>query len=262
MERYDVPVNVPHGIRYDLIVGGACRDAIIGVKPRDYDLWYCTERGFYQAIEHLNRLGAKSIGATSRAGYPSKQGIWFGKQCAHSVWIKGRDVFDMMYFPEMEQDELKTLCADNMCFGVNACFQEYGGSIYSKARPCEYESRELEPNASTMSTVSILRRSYRLFKRGWKPGAGLTGLLFKRLDEICKNVDRFLYSEERAIICTGNGYSGTLDHVDFSLVWQVFLKHIPDDHMLIGFLSSSDDIIRVLAKENNRRKNHCQSGCC
>ena len=45
-------VRVPM-VDYDYVFGGACRDTLIGEKPKDYDLAYINQSTYMRAIEKL-----------------------------------------------------------------------------------------------------------------------------------------------------------------------------------------------------------------
>lgn len=247
--RVDVPFDVP----YDLVVGGACRDALAGEKkaPRDYDLWYTNEISYLAALILLLVKGAVEMEEERR-----ESAFFFGKHYSRSVWELNGVVFDLRrFFVKGGLGELEALVRDRFDFRVNACYQRFGGVVESVAGEDEYAARVLEQNDVRKMTLGrILDRCRHLSKRGWVVGGTVASSAFGQISDMFEDPEGgFIDDASRFVRDEGSGYSVRKVVCSKSVFGELF-PLIPTEHLIFGFLSSSDDVVRATMHEYNRRQ--------
>lgn len=256
MEKNDIKirVNVPLLISYDLLVGGACRDRLLGefsgkdVIPNDYDLFYCTIDKYSVMASQLTKSRFKITKTWSKEH--------LGSFCVFQRWkgkYKGRKLqFDVFYFKDDSLASLKEKMK-GFVFTCNCCFQTDDCLTFMEMTDDCRESilqKTLDMNCREISLGSLRGRLLRFVKHGWNIDPSVVSFFVHRAEALLDNYERFEKTEKVYIRRISDGYGGHLT-LDSKKIFRDLTRLLDCENKIVALLSRNDRILNTAKKHHN-----------
>lgn len=242
-------VHLPIEIPYDVIAGGACRDCICGTEPSDYDIFFSDKSKYIEALRIITERPKMKCVKT-------RVGVWFDiknslLRCEEK--INNKTIKYDLILCDTDLDGIIEHIISSFDFTVNCCFQEEGSMINClKSSLSLYKSKTLEININEISLKRLLKRIKKFQKRGWVAGSSTVKFCFDRIAKMIESPNDFA-EQEKGFIEKSGGYE-PIHYIHEYSVWKNFFPVVPDEHLILGFLSDCDVILEATRCEYEKRK--------
>ena len=246
-------VELPVPIDYQFLVGGACRDTLLGRLPNDYDFYFASEDIFKETIEELRALGFKCsesevVGKKNFA----KNWLRFWRKCRSR-----KIIYDLFLFHKL--DDIESMLS-GMDFTINVCYQRPHENINMLDVGFEdLKNKILEMNVSESPFGELLSRSIK-FKREleFKPGTKLITKLIEGFEKsfcnegILNNPDKSIVSLSKNYVRVSHGEYGDSYIVKRRKLFNDLFDVIGKEYLPIAFLSSHNYLLTLAKRKYNQ----------
>ena len=117
-------VELPVPFSYEFLIGGACRDTLLGVPPNDYDFYFSRHDIFKEAAAELGMQGFK-CNESEEVVKDNFVKTWLRFRQKH--WLEKDLIYDLFLCHDFK--DIETTLNTTADFTINACYQCPGQSI-------------------------------------------------------------------------------------------------------------------------------------
>jgi hypothetical protein len=231
---------IPYQLMGDArIVGGACRDTLIGSGVSDYDVLVEDEESFALNLEVLSDNDLEIDGM--------EECNW-DKQYEFKVCkLKKNGLkYDLIYFSKKDGDPV-----DRFDFTMNCCWCKADGLVMARKDALEDINNRLLRKNRGMSFDRLLYRTARFTKRGWLPTKDLMNLIYKNIESAVEHPKSL--KGTKYVNAQFDSYSDTLYFVKEDLYKDLF-ELLSDEELSIFLLRVKSDMLKQKILEEMKKR--------